>query len=687
MKKIFAYILLLVPISLLAQVDRTKVPKPGPAPVINIGEPATFTLANGLKVFVVRNTKLPRVSAVLAINREQILEGDKAGVTDLGGQLLRRGTTSLKKAELDEAIDYLGATISTSATTVSGSSLTNNFSKVVALMSDIVLRPSFPTDELEKIRKQTLSGLAQQKEDPNAIASNVVSRLVYGKAHPYGEIETETTVKNITVDDVKNYFSTNWKPNIAYLIFVGDITVEQARQLAETNFSKWQRGEVPKPVYTVPQPTSKTFIALVDRPSSVQSVINIVAPIQLKPGSPDAIASSVTANLLGGGASARLFKNLREKYGFTYGAYAGISEDKLVGNFTASASVRNEKTDSAIGQFFYEFNRLRNELAEPSEVSLIKNEASGGFARRLENPATIANYALNVERYSLPKDYYQSYLKNLAVVDAAKIQQIANKYIPVNNLSIIIVGNVKEIAKGLEKYGELKYFDTEGNEIKAPVTKTVDASLSGESIIKKCAEVTGASSLASIKDMEVIGTASVMGQNLGFSQKFILPNNFYQSISVGAMTVQKQMAKNGVYSSVQQGADQPLKDEDKEELEENAAVIAESYYQTHGGYSFVVKGIEPIDGKDAYAVEVKSPKGTIYTNYYDVKSSLKVKKTVLADGPGGEKVPVSTYYQEYKTYNGVQIPMKTILDQGQFKINIVNTDVKLNQGLKIEDWK
>ena len=294
---------------------------------------------------------------------------------------------------------------------------------------------------------------------------------------------------------------------------------------------------------------------------------------------------------------------------------------------------------------------------------------------------------MNVERYNLPKDYYQSYLKNLAAVDAISIKEIANKYIPVNNLSIIIVGNVKEIAKGLEKYGELKYFDTEGNEVKAPVTKTVDASLSGESIIKKCAELTGASSLVNIKDIEVTGSASVMGQNLGFSQKFILPNNFYQSISFSGMTVQKQTAKNGVYSSVQQGVDQPLQDAEKEELEENAAVIAESYYQTHGGYSFAVKGIEQVDGKDAYAVEVKSPKGTIYTNYYDVTSSLKVKKTVLQDGPGGAKVPVSTYYQDYKTYNGVQIAMKTLIDQGQLKINIINTDVKVNQGLKVEDWK
>lgn len=687
MKKIILYTLLIAPTALLAQVDRTKAPKPGPAPVIKIGEPATFVLANGLKVFVVRNTKLPRVSATLTIDREAILEGDKAGLAELSGQLLRRGTTSLKKAELDEAIDYLGATINTSATSVSASSLTTNFSKTISLMADVALKASLPADELEKIRKQTLSSLAQAKDDPNTIAENVTNKLAYGKAHPYGEIETEATVKNITVADIKKYFATYWKPNIAYLIFVGDISVEEAKKLAETNFGKWQRGEVVKPVFKTPTPAAKTFIALVDRPASVQSVINLVAPIQLKPGAQDVIPAKLTANLLGGGSSAKLYKTLREKYGFTYGAYAQISSDKLVGNFTANASVRNEKTDSAIGQFIEEFKKMRNELATNDEVSLIKNETAGSFARSLENPATVANFALNIARYNLPKDYYQSYLKNLAAVDAAKIKEIANKYIPVNNLTIVIVGNVKEIAKGLEKYGEVKYFDVEGNEIKAPVEKKVDASVTANSIIQKCLEATGVAAMANIKDVEMTGTASVMGKTLGFTQKYILPDNFYQSISYGAMVVQKQMAKKGTYLVAQQGMEQPLKDEDKEELDEEAALINEVYYQNHQGYSFVLKGIEQVDGKDAYVVAVKSPKGAEYTNYYDVATSLKVKKTSLQDAGNGQKIAVSTYFQEYKNYNGVQIPVKMMVDQGQVKINITATDVKVNQGLKTDDWK
>lgn len=687
MKKIFLYTLFVLPATLVAQVDRKKAPKPGPAPIIKIGEPATFILPNGLKVFVVQNTKLPRVSATLTIDREAVLEGDKAGAVSMAGQLLRRGTTTMKKVELDEAIDYLGASINTSAKTVSGSSLTTNFSKVIGLMSEIVLHPSFPADELEKIRKQTLSGLALGKEDPATIARNVTAKLVYGKSHPYGEIETEATVKTITVADVKSYYNTYWKPNIAYLIFVGDITIDQAKKLAIDNFGKWEKAFVPTPIYKTPTLPLKTYIAIVDRPASVQSNITLIAPVQLKPGAVDAIASSVAANLLGGGASSRLFLNLREKYAFTYGAYSSISEDKLVGNFTADAAVRNEKTDSAIGQFLYEFKRLRNELATADEVSLIKNEGSGAFARGLENPATIAGFALNIARYNLPKDYYQNYLKNLAAVDAVKIKEIANKYILTNNLTIVIVGNAKEISKGLEKYGTVKYYDVDGNEKAAPVTKAVAANITAESILQKAANAVALPAvMLAIKDIEMIGTASVMGQSLGFNQKFVLPNNFVQTMTVQGMTMAKQLLKKGVYAQNQQGQDVPLKEDDKEKMDEEGVFFTETYLLQQKGYIFTIKGIEQVDGKDANIVEIKSPKGRKFTNYYDVASGFLVKNSFTADSPQGKAV-VTTYSSAYKLYNGVQVPTNLIIDYGQFKINLDITEVKINQGLKADDLK
>ena len=689
MKKIFLSLLVMLPLAILAQltVDRTKAPKPGPAPLIKVGEPATFTLANGLKVFVVQNSKLPRVSATLTIDRESLLEGDKAGMISMAGQLFRRGTTKMKKIVLDEEIDYLGATINTSASSVSGFSLKNNFSKVFELMTDIALQPSFPADELEKIRKQELSGLAQNKEDANAIAGNVVSRLVYGKDHPYGEVETEETVKKVTVEDIKSYYQTYWKPNIAYLIFVGDITVEEAKKISESNLGGWQKGIVPDKIYPIPTAPKKTYIAIVDRPSSVQSVINLVSPVDLKPGAVDAIPSSVMNNLLGNGSSGRLYKNLREKNGFTYGAYSQLKSNKLVGNFTASSSVRNEKTDSAIGQFLVEFNRIRLEEVNSEDVSQTKNEMSGSFALALESPATIANFALNVARYNLPKDYYQNYLKNLAAVDKGSVKAMANKYVQPGNLHIVIVGNAKQITPGLEKYGEVKYFDVYGNEKAAPIEKKVEASVSPESILKKSIDAQGGEeAIKGIKDVTMKGTASVMGQNLDFAMQYVLPTGYLQNLSMGGQSVAKQMAKNGTYSVVQQGMDQPLKDDDKEELDEAAALFLESYMLKKGGYTFALKGIEQVEGKDAYNVEIKSSKGRLFNYYYDLSSGLRVKEARTQESPSG-KLTITISNAEYKTANGVKLPIKQTLDTGQFKINIDITDLKVNQGLKMDDLK
>jgi len=688
MKKIFLSILIASPVCLLAQVDRTHAPKPGPAPVIKVGEPASFTLANGLKVFVVQNIKLPKVTATLTIDREAVLEGDKVGMISMAGELFRRGTTKMNKATLDEEIDYLGGTVDATARSVSAFSLKNNFPKMFSLMADVALHPSFPTDEMEKIRKQELSSLAQSKENADAIASNVVSKLVYGKNHPYGEVETEESVKKVTVADIKNYYNTYWKPNIAYLVFVGDITVDEAKKLSETNFGAWQRGVVPAPTFTPPAPPAKTYIAIVDRPSSVQSVINLVMPVQLKPGAPDAIPGSVMNNLLGNGSSGRLYKNLREQHGFTYGAYSQLRSDKLVGNFTASASVRNEKTDSAIGQFLVEFDRIRSEMVSGEDVSQTKNEMSGSFARSLESPSTIANFALNVARYNLPKDYYQNYLTNLATVDNAVVKNMADKYVQPGNLHIVIVGNAKQISKGLEKYGEVKYYDVYGNEKAAPSEKKVDASVTAESILKKSTEAQGGeAAISAIKDITMTGTASVQGQNLDYGLKYVMPSGYLNTISMGGQVFAKQLAKNGTYSVSQQGMDQPLKDDDKEELDEAAALFMESYMLKKTGYSFSVKGIEPVEGKDAYNIEIKSPKGRVFNFYYDVTSSLRVKEVRTEEGPGGAKSLSTITNTEFKTVNGVKLPVKQILDAGPFKLDIDIKDVKVNQGLRMDDLK
>jgi len=555
MKKYIYSVLLCLPFFSMAQtLDSTKSPAPGKAPLIQVASPVKFTLANGLQFFVVKNTKLPKVTATLALDVDGFKEGDKAGLASMSGQLLQRGTTTKSKAELDEAVEFLGGSMSTSSQYATVSSLKNNFPKLMELMSEVILRPALSSDELEKVRKQTISGIESSKDDADAISNNVMKKLVYGANHAFGEITTIKTVNAVKVEDVKNFIKTYWIPNNAYLIFVGDIDPANAKALAEKNFGTWAKGTFTQPMYEKPAIPATTYVAIIDRPASVQSVVTIATTVNLTKGSPNDIPSNVMNNILGGGFSGRLFANLREKHAFTYGAYSSISPSKQIGMFSAEASVRNEKTDSAIQEILNELNIIRNTKVGDTELSRMKNYLAGGFARSLESPSTIANFALSIAVNKLPADYYQKYLTNLAAVDAQKVQDVAATLLNPAKMHIVIVGNAKQIAKGLEKYGPVKYFDIEGNEVAAPTEVKADASLTPTALMEKAIAAIGSKeALDNVKDVQLKGTANVMGQSLEMKQTIVMPGNSVTTMSMGGMAMMRQAVVNGKYSVSQQG--------------------------------------------------------------------------------------------------------------------------------------
>ena len=687
MKKIFNIIICLLPMAAIAQkVDRTKAPAPGKAPIIQVGSPVKFTLPNGLKVFVVKNTKLPRVIASLNFDIDGFKEGDKAGLADMAGQLVKRGTTTKTKEQVDEAVEYLGGSLSTSSTSAVAISLKSNFPALFGILSEVVLHPALNSDELEKVRKQTISGIESNKDDADAIADNVVKKLVYGANHAFGEIMTTKTVNSIKLDDVKTFVNNYWKPNIASLFFVGDIEPMEAKKLAEKYLGAWQKGNVPAQQFEKSARPAKTYVALVDRPSAVQSVVTIATPVQLVKGAPNEIASNVMNNILGGGFSGRLFANLREKHGFTYGAYSSLRSNKYVGIFKAEASVRNEKTDSSIQETLAEINKIRNEKVGEEELSRMKNYLAGGFARSLEDPTTIAGFALAIDKFNLPADYYQKYLTNLASVNAAQVQEVASSLLQPGQMHIVVVGDAKQVAKGLEKYGEVKYFDMEGNEVAAPKEVKADASLTVDVLINKTVEAMGGkASIEKIKDVQLNGKVAVMGQSIDVVQKIVQPGSAVMLMSMGGMVISKQAVVDGKYEVSQQGMQAPITDDLKEGLDESAYLVPELMY-LQKGYKLNIVGIEQVDGKDAIDVEITSPSGKKSHRFYDAASYLLVKTTKVEKGPQGP-VTQQQYYMNYQKVDGVAFAKEAVMDLGQFKMNLSFDSIKVNQGLKVEDLK
>ena len=696
MKNIITTILLTASVSLLhAQIDRTTAPKPGIAPKINIGTPASFTLDNGLKVFVVENHKLPKVSFQLTIDKDPVLENGTVGLADMMGDMLSAGTTTKTKAQIDEEIDFVGASVSTFSSGFYASSLTKHSDKVLGIAADILLNPAFPQDELDKKKKIAFSSLKSLATNADAIAGRVTSVLKYGKSHPYGEVQMKSDIENITIDACKKYYETYFRPNISYLVIVGDITVEDAKKLTEKYLGSWQKADVPEHKYDMPSATKGVRVAFVNKPGAVQSVIKVIYPIDYKIGAPDAAAVSVMSNIFGGAFSSYLNANLREDKAYTYGARGGVRADNRVGSFNAGASVRNEVTDSSVTQFLFEMNHIINEKPSQADLDRIKNNMNGGFALSLENDQTIARFALNIERYGLPKDYYQTYLSRLQNVQFADVGAAARKYIHPENCIILVVGN-KDIAGTLTKFdsdGVIEFYDINGDVKVDKPAKELPLGLTAEKVLEDYFfAITGESTMKSvekkykkIKDITIVMETEMQGMKLQITTKQMAPNKSFFELNMQGMTVQKQVfdGKNGGSSGMQ--GKKALEGEELEAMKEQAIMNKELKYKELG-YTLKLESIEEVNGKDAYKVTITNSEGEVKYDYFDVESSLKVYTTSTEKGPDGTEMESYSEYSDYKDVNGIKYPFTRTRNMGPQVVELTVTDIKVNAKVKASEF-
>lgn len=633
-----------------AQVDRSTYPDPAPAREIQLGNAESFTLPNGLQVFVVENNKLPRVTFSLVLDRDPLLEKEKSGMVGMVGEMMMGGTKNRTKDQLDEEIDFIGASISAGSTSIFASSLKKHQDKALELLTDVLYNPIFPEEELEKLKKQAITGLAAAKDDPNAISGRLTSRLVYGDAHPYGEIQTEATLKNIEVADIKNYYTTYFRPNIAYMAVVGDITAAEAKAIVEKYFGKWEKGDVPTYSYDKPQAPAETMVALVDRPSSVQAVVNITYPVEMNIDHPDYLSTRVLNYILGGGSSSRLFMNLREDKGYTYGAYSSLGSDRLIARFSASASVKQVAADSAVNEMIYEIRNLRDKGVTAEELEAAKANLAGSFGRSLESPSTIANFAINMKRYNLPADFYSAYLQRLEALTVEDLNAAAKKYMKPDNMYVTVVGNTAEFGDRMGAFGNVAMFTNMGEPEKEMVAA---GDMTAEAIIANyLSAIGGADKAASIRSAKVTQEAEIQGTKLNIESIHDEDNSFFvQRTKMMGNTMATLILEGASGKMVQMGQEQALSDEQVEAMKPMSFIIPELHYELLG-YTMRVEGIKEVEGEEAYKVDVMTPTGSKQTTYYSVASGLKVK---MESAENGDMV-----YRDYKEVDGVKYPMTII---------------------------
>ncbi|NII85810.1 insulinase family protein [Pedobacter sp. SG908] len=691
MKKLF----IIAAISLLAQgisaqtIDRSHKPKPGPAPVITVGDPVIYKLANGITVLVVENHKLPKVSASYSIDAGPITEGAKAGVVGLMGNMLNEGTTTKTKAQFDEAVDQLGADVGAGSYGGSASALTRYFPQAFALMAESIRKPAFPAESFEKLKSQTITGLKSNEKSAKAISARVVNALAYGKNHPYGEFETEASITGITLDDVKAAYKKYITPSRGYLTFVGDIKPEAAKALAEKAFGDWKGTALTLPVLTKVANPAKTEVDIVNVSNAVQSEITVVNLIDLPMSSPDYFPILLANQILGGGSESRLFDNLREKHGFTYGAYSSTGSGRFQSKFSATAAVRNEKVDSAVVEFLREINTIRTTKVTADELQNAKNLFNGSFALGLENPARTAGFASNILINNLPKDFYRTYLQKINAVTTDDILRVTKKYFNHDNTRIVIVGKTDAFAAGLAKAGfKTQVYDNYANPVKATETATVQTAAPAEIIKNYIKAIGGEEAIKKITSLQQNGEMEMQGQKLAVTIKNMAPNLSSMEISMGGQTAMKQVYNGKTGYTLQMGQKAELTGDDLAEKKDDKGYGAQVYYATDGT-KIEAAGTAKVGTADAFKLNITSPSGKKKTEYYDTKSGLLLKDESTTT-KGGTEISQSTEYSNYKKVGDVLFPFtltqSVATPQGSQEFSVVIIDIKVNPPLKAEDF-
>lgn len=668
-------------LTLIMQAQDRPQPKPGPAPVINIGKPETFELKNGLKVLVVENNKLPRVSFNLTLDNAPYAEGDKKGVSEITSELIGSGTKKMSKDAFNEEIDFLGANIGFSANGAYASGLSKYSDRILELMADGALNSVFTQEELDKEKTKLIEGLKTQEKSVQAVASRVEDVLVYGKSHPNGEYLTEESINKVTLNDAILNYTTYFVPANAYLVITGDVKFKDVKKAVEKYFGSWKKATAPVITYADPKDVQYTQINFVDMPNAVQSEISLVNVSNLKMTDKDYFAVLLANQIIGGDFNSYLNMNLREAHGWTYGARSSIRGDKYVGKFKSNTQVRNAVTDSAVVEFFKEIKRIRTEKVAADMLKNVKAGYIGNFVMQIQKPGTVARYALLTRTQNLPADFYENYIKNINAVTADDIMRVANKYFLADNTRVIITGKGSDVLPGLEKLGiPMFYFDKFGNQVDKPVAKkAIPAGVTVKTVFDNYIKAIGGDKNAkSVKTVFSTLNGKVQGIDVTMTRKSSVAGKKVDEVKGMGQTLSKEVFDGTKGYESAQGQ--------KEDYSADKIASAKFYSLPFPELTLATKpgialsGIESIDGKDAYAI--KDGKKTLY---YDVTTGLKLAESNIEEMQGQQMTQVISF-ADYKDVKGVKVPFKTTLNVG-IEIELTASDVKINEGVTDADFK
>lgn len=451
-------------------------PGPQPRPPVRFPAIVRAETKSGLELDTVELGQLPLVQLKLVIRSGSATDPEKLpGLAHLTGAMLKEGTLRRSSVQLAEAVDYLGASLAIDSnedrTVISIEALAEHFDQALGLIGEIATTPAFNAAELDKLKKRELARLELRAQSPHFLAARELHKAIYG-AHPYAHVDTTPeTIAKVRRDDLVSWHRDHFAPNNAFLIATGAVTPEQVAQSAERAFARWAKRPVPALKYPDPPARSQREVIIVDRHHSVQSVIyhgNLALPRVAD----DFIPLMVANQVLGGSAAARLFMDLREKRGLTYGAYSQLAERQQLAPFSAYASVRTEVTSQAMAAFEEHLLRMVREAPQADELVAAKHYLIDRFPLRIESAGKVADLVSDLRTYGLPDDYWDKFGGAIEAVTAQQALAAAQKYIRPDQSVIVVVGEAALIRPTLAAYGPTTVVDTNGKLVLKPRSAT-----------------------------------------------------------------------------------------------------------------------------------------------------------------------------------------------------------------------
>ena len=684
MKKLLILIVVLGFIApLSAQINRSSIPEAGPMPSIQLKKPVQFELKNGLQVLIVENHKLPRVSIQLSIDTPPILEGEKVGTSSLLSAMIGKGSARISKDDFNEEVDFLGANLSFGALSAYGQSLSKVYPRILELMAQGALNPSFDQEEFEKEKEKIITGLKSNEKSVEAIASRLQQAVAYGKDHPNGEFETPEQIENITIDDITNFYNTYFIPNNAYLVIIGDVEVEAAKKMVKSLFGKWKKSKNPPSYQATAQNTDEVQINFVDMPNAKQSVVAVQSLVDLKMNDEDYLDALLANKILGGGSSARLFLNLREDKAYTYGSYSSIGNSKYdKARFRAYASVRNAVTDSAAVELLKEIDRIQNQLVSDKELADAKANYIGSFIMNIEKPETVARYALNIATEELPADFYETYLSRLEAIDATDVLAAAKKYLDINKTQVVVAGKGKEVLEPLEqltfkgKKLKVNYYDKTVVKIERPsYEEEIPEGVTAQSVIESyLTAIGGRELLTSVEAISYKAKAQTQGMTLEFSVLKTSDQQYKQSLSkMGNLMSEKVFDGENGYM-ILRGKKTPIPVEQIDKVIQEAQLFKELKLDFD---QVKMESIEQLGDQKVYKIQLAEGEYA----YYDTQNGLKLMESTLIE-MNGQTIENSIKFSDYKTQEGIQFPFIFTQQMGPQELEFKVEELKINPSIQ-----